>query len=152
MRIILADGRELVAEIHLDDLLDVFVDLGEPVLDLIRLRPNAAVDYRLLVVGDVHEAGEILAEPDGIENGARNLAGRQRREQPENRVVQRAHERGTAALLRFKKQRTLSGKREARRKEELRRTGQGKLHRQAACERFQIRLHAAELRKRSEFD
>ena len=87
MRIILADGRELVAEIHLDDLLDVFVDLGEPVLDLIRLRPDAAVDYRLLVVGDVHEAGEILAEPDRIENGARNLAGRQRREQSENRVV-----------------------------------------------------------------
>ena len=64
--VVLGDRRVLVAQIHLDDLLHVLVQVGQPLLDLARLRPDAAVDELLLVVGQVHDAGEVLpqARPD----------------------------------------------------------------------------------------
>ena len=33
------------------------------------LRPDAAVDELLLVIGQVHDAGEVLAQPDGVNDG-----------------------------------------------------------------------------------
>ena len=61
--IVLGDRRVLVAQIHLDHFLDVLIELREPLLDLALLRPDAAVDQRLLIIGQVHQPGEILPEP-----------------------------------------------------------------------------------------
>ena len=66
--VVFGDRRVLVAQIHLDDLLDVLAELGEPLLDLVALRPDAAVDEALLVIAKVHEAGEILPEADRVDD------------------------------------------------------------------------------------
>ena len=53
------------------------------------LRPDAAVDVAFLVIRQVHEPGEILAQADRIENCETQLAGRRRGEQAENDIVDR---------------------------------------------------------------
>ena len=88
--VVFGDGRVFVAQIHLDDLFHVLVQLGELFLDLVALRPDAAVDEAVLVIGEVHEAGEVLAEADRVEDGEAELARRRGGEQPENDVVDRA--------------------------------------------------------------
>ena len=55
--------------------------VGQPLLDLHRLGPDAMADQGLVVVGQVHERGEILPEPDGIDDRQPDLAGRHGREQ-----------------------------------------------------------------------
>ena len=67
--VVFGDGGVLVAQIHLDDLLHVLVQVRQPLLDLPGLRPDAAVDELLLVIRQVHDAGEVLAEADGIHDG-----------------------------------------------------------------------------------
>ena len=79
--VVFGDVRELVAQIHLDDLLDVFVEFGEALLDLGGLGPDAAVDERFLVIGEVHQPGEILAEAHRIDEHKRRAARRMRGEQ-----------------------------------------------------------------------
>ena len=74
--VVFGDGFVFVAEIHLDDLFHVFVQLRQLFLELVGLCPDAAVDVALLVIGQVHEAGEILAEADRIKNGEIQLARR----------------------------------------------------------------------------
>ena len=59
--VVFGDGRVLVAQVHLDDLLDVLAQFREALLDLVALRPDAAVDEAFLVIGEVHEPREILA-------------------------------------------------------------------------------------------
>ena len=66
LRVVFGDGRVVVAEIHLDDFFHVLVQLREPLLNLRRLRPDAAVDAASLVIGEVHQRGEILAEADRV--------------------------------------------------------------------------------------
>ena len=67
--VVFRDGGILVAQIHLDDLLHVLVQVGQLLLDLARLRPDAAVDDLLLVVGQVHDAGEVLPQAHGVKDG-----------------------------------------------------------------------------------
>ena len=64
--IIFGDGRILVAKVHLDDLLHMLVEFAEPLLDLRALGPDFAVNDLLLIIGQVHHAGEILAQADWI--------------------------------------------------------------------------------------
>ena len=72
------------------------------------LRPDAAVDVALLVIGQVHQPGKILAEADRIKNREAQLAGRVGGKQPENDVVDRANRLVAARLGRFKKNRALA--------------------------------------------
>ncbi len=64
--IVFGDGPIFVAQIHLDDFFDVLVERAEPLLDLRGLGPNPAVDELFLVVGQVHHAGEVLAQAYGV--------------------------------------------------------------------------------------
>src|SRR5262249_4812968 len=61
MAVGLRDGGVLVAQVHLDHLLHVLVQLGQSLFNLCRLRPNPALELPLLVVGKVHEPGEALS-------------------------------------------------------------------------------------------
>ena len=72
------DVRELVAEIHLDDFFDVIVDLGEALLDVGGLRPDPVIDERFLVIRQMHQPGEVLAESHGIDEHERGPARRMR--------------------------------------------------------------------------
>ena len=65
LRVVFRDGGVFVAQIHLDDFLHVLVQFGELFLELRRLRPDAAVEAALLVIGQVRQRGEILAQPTG---------------------------------------------------------------------------------------
>jgi len=58
--VVLRDSGVFVAQIHLDDLLHMLVEIGQPLVDLRALRPNLAVDELLLVIGKVHHPGEVL--------------------------------------------------------------------------------------------
>jgi len=60
--IVFRDARVLVAQIHLDDFLDVLAEFSEALLDLVALRPDAPADQRLLVIGDAR-LGELRAQP-----------------------------------------------------------------------------------------
>ena len=128
--VVLGDRGVLVPQIHLDDFLDVLVQLAEPLVNLIALRPDAPVDEALLVVRDVHEPGEILPEPDRINDGEAELAGRCGREQAEDDVVQRPCHHRAAGFVAFKKKRTLGRIRERERNRNVRRSRQREL-----CER-----------------
>ena len=68
LQIVFHDALVFVAEVHLDDFFHVLVQFREPGLDVIALGPDLAVDQALLVVGEVHDACEILSKPDGIED------------------------------------------------------------------------------------
>ena len=74
--VVFGDGRVLVAQIHLDDLFDVLVEFGEAFLDLGALGPDPVMDQGFLVIREVHQPGEILAEPDRIDEHERRPAGR----------------------------------------------------------------------------
>ncbi len=54
----------------------------------------------LLVIGQVHDAGEVLAEADRINDGEAQPARRRRREQPQNDVVHCGHSVFTATAVR----------------------------------------------------
>ena len=69
--VVFGDVRELVAQIHLDDFFDVVVEFGEALLDLRALGPDAVVDQGFLVIGEMHQPGEILAQPDRIDEHKR---------------------------------------------------------------------------------
>src|SRR5208282_1717287 len=51
--VVFRDRFVFVAEIHLDDLLHVFVQLRQLFLELGGLRPNPAVDVAFLIIGQV---------------------------------------------------------------------------------------------------
>ncbi len=85
--IVLGDRGVFIAKVHLDDLLDVLIEFGESLLDLVALRPDAAVDEALLVIGEMHEASEVLAEADGINDGEGHLSRRRGGEESEDDVV-----------------------------------------------------------------
>ena len=76
--VVFGDVGELVAQIHLDDLFDVLVEFREPFLDLGALGPDPVMDQGFLVIRQVHQAGEFLAEADRIDEQKRRPAGRMR--------------------------------------------------------------------------
>ena len=74
--VVFLDRLELVAQVLLDDVLHVLGQVGEPLLDLLRLGPDPAGDQHLVVVGQVHEGGEVLAQADGVDDREPHLARR----------------------------------------------------------------------------
>ena len=106
-RVVVGDRRVFAAEIHLDHFLDVLVQLGEPLLDLVCLRPDAAVDEAFLVIGKMHQAGEILPERHRIHDGKSDLPRRHRGEHAEHEIIQNVRGGGRGRLPGFKQQRSL---------------------------------------------
>ena len=66
----------LVAEILLNHKLHLLCDVGEPLLDLRGLSPDATVHQQLVVVSQMHETSEVFAETDWIDDRKPGLAGR----------------------------------------------------------------------------
>ena len=94
--VVICNGRVFVAEIELGNLLDMLVQLGEALLEVIRLRPDAAIDEAVFVIREVHEAGEALPEIERVEDSEHHAAGRRAREQPQHQIVERS-DRGLAS-------------------------------------------------------
>ena len=94
--VVICDGRVFIPEIELGNLFDMLVQLSEALLDLIGLRPDAAIDEAVFVIREVHEAGEALSEVERIEDREHHPAGRRAREQPQHQVVERS-DRGFAS-------------------------------------------------------
>ena len=106
--LVVADDRvELVAEVLLDHVLHVLGQVDEALLDVLGLGPDSRADEGLVVVGEVHEAGEVLAEPDRIEQGEPRPSRRQGRQQPQHHGVQRGDGPLAAVALRADQQRAL---------------------------------------------
>ena len=69
------DRGVFVAQILLDHQFHLLGDVGEPLLDLLRLGPDPAGDKELVVIGQMHEAGEVLPQPERIDDREPGLAG-----------------------------------------------------------------------------
>ena len=78
--VVLLDRLELVAQIDLDDVLHVVGQVGQPLLDVAGVGPDAAGHQLLVVIGQVHEGGEVFAQPDRIEDREADFARRHRRQ------------------------------------------------------------------------
>ncbi len=73
-RVVFLDRLELVAQVLLDHVLHVLGQVGQPLLDVGRLGPDAVGDQELVVVAQVHEGGEVLAQADRVDDGEADLA------------------------------------------------------------------------------
>ena len=89
-RVVLFDRLELVAQVFLDHVLHVLGEIGQPLLDVLRLGPDAVGDQELVVIAQMHERGEVFTQADRIDDRVADLARRHRGE-----VAQ--HERSGAA-------------------------------------------------------
>ena len=89
-RVVLLDRLELVAQILLDHVLHVLGQIGQPLLDVLRLGPDPVGDQQLVIVAQVHEGGEILAQADRIDDGEAHLARRHRGQVAQHQRLQAA--------------------------------------------------------------
>jgi hypothetical protein len=147
--VVFGERRVFVAQIHLRDLLDVFVEVGEALLDLRLLRPDAAVDEALLKIREMHDAGKVLAEADRIKDRERQSSGRRAGEQAQDEIVQRADDLLVPGGFRLEQHRGLRGHGNLQRHGELADVGQRQF---ASSERdfaelFQVHGERTELRR-----
>ena len=157
LRVILRNGRVIIAQIHLDDFFHVLVQIRELFLELRRLSPDAAVDGAFLVIRQVHQGREIFPETDRIKNGEAQFPRRRRGQQPENQIIDRGNRLGRAGQTRLKEQRTLLRIRQQEGERQRRRQGRPAGKRQARVfgqnlgKRFQSDLqppHPGRIRER----
>jgi hypothetical protein len=129
--VVVVDGRELVAKIFLDDRFHVLGQVAQADVDVLRIGPDAPADKSFVVVGEVHEAGEILPEADGVDDREPHASRRKRGEQPQHDGLDRAHRFLPAGAVGLDEQRRLTRDGESRREFER---------------RWQFQLEAAALR------
>lgn len=55
----------------------MFGQVGQALLNVLRLRPGPASDQLLVVVGQVHKGGSVLPQADGVNEGEAQFAGRE---------------------------------------------------------------------------
>ena len=82
------DGGVLVAQVLLDHRLHVLGEVGQPLLDVLGVRPDAVGDQELHLVGQVHEPGKALPEANRVDEGEARLSGGNRHQDPADRVLQ----------------------------------------------------------------
>ena len=116
--VVFGDRCVFVAQVHLDDLLDMLVELLKAFFDVIALRPDAAIDQSGLVIGEMHQTGKVLAKADGVDNGEVRLAGRCGLQDAEDEAVHHLRHPLAAVVIRFDEQRGFlrKGQRERQRK------------------------------------
>ena len=124
--IVFGDGRVFVAQIHLNDLLHVVIQFGEFLFDLLRLSPDAAVDVAGFVIGQVHDAGEILAKADGIKDGEADFARRHGGKEAVDDVVDGRNRIFAGGFGGFEQDGAFVRERQRERNRERARAGQGK--------------------------
>ena len=99
------DRLELVAQILLDDRFHVLGQVGQPLLDVPGLRPDAGTDEPLVVVGQPHKPRERLPEPDRVHHRQPGLARGQRRQHAQHGVADHAQRRVPSVRPRLHEQR-----------------------------------------------
>jgi hypothetical protein len=107
--VVIGEGAEFVAEVELGDFFDVITEVGEALFDLVGLGPDAAVDEAVFVIGEVHEAGEALAEADWIEEGEQGAAGGAAGEQAEHEAIEGVQGGVASGVGGFDQERALVG-------------------------------------------
>jgi len=122
--VVLGDRCIFIAQIHLDDFLDVLVELGEALLDVIPLRPDAAVDERWLVIGQMHQSGKVLPQTDGIDDRQRRLPRWCQAQKAEEHAIHHLSHPFAAFVIGFDEQRTFLRKCERQRQRDLFVTGE----------------------------
>ena len=94
------DRLVFVAEGLLDHQLHVLGDVGKTLFDLLRFGPDPAGDEQLVVVGEVHESGEVLAEAEWVDDRESGLAGGHARGDPQRQAAaERDGESGSRGLI-----------------------------------------------------
>ena len=86
--VVLVDGFVFVAEIGLDDILHVFGEIVELLLDVAGLGPDLLDHRQFVMVREVHEAREALPQSHGIDHREPRLSGGQRHQQAKHGVLQ----------------------------------------------------------------
>ena len=94
-------------------------EVGQPLLDVLRLGPDAVGDQELVVVGQVHERGEVLAQADRVDDREADLAGRDRGQVAEHQRLQQLDRLVLAGVGRLDQHRALNGERQERRQVEV---------------------------------
>src|SRR5439155_18430269 len=89
--VILLDRVEFVAQILLNHVLHVLGQIGQPLIDVLRLRPDPISNHRLVEIRQVHEAGEVLAQSHGIDDRETDFAGWHTREKTQHHRLERLH-------------------------------------------------------------
>ena len=88
--IVISDRLELIAKVHLDDLLHLLVEFSQALLDLAGLRPDPSINRVVFVVSEVHQTGKALTQSRGIDYREIDPTGWTCRQEPENDAVHRA--------------------------------------------------------------
>ena len=117
LHVVGVDGLELVPQVLLDDVLHVVGKVGQPLLDVAVVGPNPPADQVFVVIGEVHEAREILAEPHGIENREMHPPRRQRCQQPKHHGLKRPDRFVATRAVALQQERTSVRKRQHRRRQ-----------------------------------
>ncbi len=118
-RVVLFDGLKLVAQVLLDHVLHVLGEIGQPLLDVLRLGPDPVGDQELVIIAQVHECGEVFAEADRIDDGVADLARRHRGEIAEHERLKQQDRLVLARVGRLDQHRALNGKGQQGRQLEL---------------------------------
>jgi len=115
LAVICIDRFEFITEVLLNHVLHVVRQVGQPLFNMGGFRPDARVNQRLLVVRQVHESGEIAAQPNGINDGESHTAGRQGSQQPGHDRLQDGDGLVAAVLVGLNQQRGIVRQSEHRR-------------------------------------
>ena len=67
--VVVVDRVEFVAEVRLNHVLHVLGQVDQPLLNVGGFGPDPVVHQRLVEIGEVHEGGEILPPPHGVDDG-----------------------------------------------------------------------------------
>ena len=94
--VVITDRFIFIAQVFLDHQLDLLRDVHEALFDLLRFRPDSAGDEQFVIVGQMHEAGELFAETEGIDDREPALSGRNAAGDPQH---ERLHHVGSGFLL-----------------------------------------------------
>ena len=94
--VIVRDGLVLVAEIHLDYLLNVLIEFTEFFLNLPPLGPDPPIDDTVFEIGEVHDSREVFPQTHRVNDREAELPGGSSGQEPEHDVIERT-DHGVAA-------------------------------------------------------
>ena len=120
--VVFLDRLELIAQVLLDHIFHVSLKVGEPLLDVRRLGPDPAGDQELVIIGQVHEGREVLSQPDRVEDGESDLAGRNGREEPKHECLEQLDRLTLGGVAGLDQHRRLDRERDQRGQFQSRRT------------------------------
>ena len=82
------DARVLVPQVLLDDAFHVAGEIDQPLFEVMLFGPDAVGDECFIVISQVHEGGEVVAQPDRIEHGQPGFAGGELGQEAQGQLLQ----------------------------------------------------------------